>query len=407
MKSASSDASRYFCLLDKNDFTLEYNDSDDDNIKYGISLVGFDIDNLKDNQEKISLFSIEVCHKDLNAVKSKKNNFYVPYFRDRFFRNHMFAILTIEPDPSGDSYKYVAYGNEPISRLRIKSISFQQYKAPLFNNAKTALDIVNKMPLQINEDVIHNYENDFSLKAYTVGQGMCSLLCDGDVGYLLDAGAGTPITRKNYIDKKIKNELSNDIDKLNKLYLILSHLDSDHFRIIRWDSTILSKIDTIFIPLNLKWVESNEKSISGKVAAINKLSVTSKNFILNAFRTEHYTSSAEKNDNELVTHLVLNNNNILYPGDYSYTKITKDKNTEISTLAELKYHLLLVPHHGDKDSQYKIPKPQNDSSLAYFSAGDHKSWCHPNTESLDEHKSLGYKNCVDNTNPDITEIVKI
>lgn len=205
----------------------------------------------------------------------------------------------------------------------------------------------------------------------------------------------------------MSNELSDDIKKLNKLYLILSHLDSDHFRIIRWDSTILSKIDTIFIPFNLPWIDSSEKLISGKVAAIKKLSVTSNNLTLNAFRTEHYTKSAEKNDNELVTHIVLSDKNILFPGDYSYDKITKDKNSSISILTKLKYHLLLVPHHGDKDSQYQIPTPQDDNSLAYFSAGNHKSWCHPNTESLDEHKLLGYKNRVDKTNPNITIIVKI
>lgn len=407
MQSASSDASCYFCILDKNDFILEYNDSEDDNIKYGISLIGFDIDNLKNNQKIISLFSLDICHKDLNSVKSKKNNLYIPYFRDSFFRNHMFAILTTEPNPSGDSYKYLAYGNESISRFRIKSISFQQYNTPRFHNAEKVLNIVNKMPPQTKGDVNHKYDDDFLLNSYTVGQGMCSLLHNGDVGYLLDAGAGTPVTRKNYLDKKIINELSEDIKRLNKLYLILSHLDSDHFRIIRWDSTILSKIDTIFIPFNLPWIDSSEKSISGKVAAIKKLSVTSNNLALNAFRTEHYKKSAEKNDNELVTHIVLSDKHILFPGDYSYNKITKDKNSSISVLTQLKYHLLLVPHHGDKDSQYQIPPPQNDNSLAYFSAGNHKSWCHPNAESLDEHKLLGYNNRVDKTNPNITTIVKI
>lgn len=62
------------------------------------------------------------------------------------------------------------------------------------------------MPPQTNGDVNHKYDDDFLLNAYTVGQGMCSLLHNGDVGYLLDAGAGTPVTRKNYLDKTISNE---------------------------------------------------------------------------------------------------------------------------------------------------------------------------------------------------------
>ncbi|WP_421154190.1 hypothetical protein [Aeromonas dhakensis] len=407
MQGISDKTFRYLCILEQDNFLLEYNDSIDNDIKYGISLIGFNIDNLRDNQDSITLFSLDICHKDFNAVRSKKNKKYIPFFKDRFFRDNMFAIFTVELDTSGNSYQYLAYGNRPISRIKIKSISFQSYEAPLFNNAKTALNIVNKIPRQQSNEISHKYHGNFSLKVYTVGQGMCSLLCNGEIGYLLDAGAGTPVLRRNYKNGLKKNDLSKDVANLKKVYLILSHLDSDHFRIIRWDSKILSKITTIFIPSNLTWIDSNEKSILGKVKGIKKLSVTSPNLTLNTFRTEHHLNSTEKNDNELVTYLMLENKSILYPGDYTYDKIAKDSNNNIQSLQKLNYDLLIVPHHGDKESQYKIPNPKDDSSRAYFSAGNHASWCHPTPESLKEHALLGYKNLVKNKNSNIATIVTI
>lgn len=407
MQGIPNNIFRYFCILEQDDFLLEHNDSVDNDIKYGISLIGFNIDNLSDSQNSITLFSLDICHKDFNAVRSKNNKKYIPFFKDRFFRDNMFAIFTVELDTTGNSYQYLAYGNSSISRVKIKSISFQSYETPLFNNEKTALNIVNKIPSQQSDEISHQYCDKFSLKVYTVGQGMCSLLCNGEIGYLLDAGAGTPVLRKDYQNGQMINDLSKDIVNLKELYLILSHLDSDHFRIIRWDSKILSKITTIFIPFNLKWIDSNEKSILGKVKGIKKLSITSPNLTLNAFRTEHHLNSTEKNDNELVTYLMLENKSILYPGDYTYDKVARDSNKSIQNLQKLNYDLLIVPHHGDKESQYKIPNPKNNSSRAYFSAGNHASWCHPTTESLSEHTSSGYKSLVDNNNPDITTIVTI
>lgn len=406
MQGPPNNTFRYFCILEQDNFMLDYNNSDIKDIKYGLSLVGFNIDNLKRNQESITLFSLDICHKDFNAVRSKNKKKYISFFRDRFFRDRMFAILTVELDATGNSYQYLAYGNTSISRIKIKSISFQSYQDPRFNNIKTALSIVRKLPKQ-KKTIQHQYSDTFSLKVYTVGQGMCSLLCNGKVGYLLDAGAGTPVLRGNYQNKSIKNELSNDVSMLEELYLILSHLDSDHFRIIRWDSGILSKITTIFIPYHLKWIDSNETSILGKVKGIKKLSVTSPNLTLNTFRTEHHLNSTEKNDNELVTHLMLENKSILYPGDYTYDKIAKDSNDNTQSLQKLNYDLLIVPHHGDKESQYKIPNPKDDSSRAYFSAGNHASWRHPTPESLNEHELLGYKNLVKNKDSDITTIVTI
>lgn len=39
----------------------------------------------------------------------------------------------------------------------------------------------------------------FQLTAFHVGQGMCSVLHGPSSGYVLDAGAGTPVRRKDYL----------------------------------------------------------------------------------------------------------------------------------------------------------------------------------------------------------------
>ncbi|WP_323116545.1 ComEC/Rec2 family competence protein, partial [Klebsiella variicola] len=67
--------------------------------------------------------------------------------------------------------------------------------------------------------------------SFHVGQGMCSLMTIGNTGIIFDMGAGKPIQRQTYSSKK--NELAeNYIDKLENLYILISHIDSDHWRLM-------------------------------------------------------------------------------------------------------------------------------------------------------------------------------
>ncbi|RJX75721.1 hypothetical protein DZ860_03330 [Vibrio sinensis] len=403
---------RVICIVDKGVYSLDYNEDwrpQDNNynredIINGVSFIGFEFDDLDENDKYVNLLSFEIANSTLDNVKYQNRFPYVRRFIQKFIDGKSFAILTARYDEDSPSYVYPSYGIDEPKRIVVESISFQSFRKPKFNNSKIALPFITDNIVSNKNVICHKYEDDFRIIPYSVGQGMCSLLHNGKIGYLLDAGAGKPVLRKDYINSIITNDLINDISKLDEIYLIISHLDSDHFRLIRWDSNILGKIKEIYIPFGLSWLDSKEKSINKKVRPIKELIVKSKNMALNCYRTEHPLASVKKNDNELITCIELNGENILYPGDYVYSSIGKDNNNNVSMLSKNDYEFICAPHHGDKESQYLIPSPSSDSSVVYFSAGNHIRWNHPNPESVSEHKSKGFNTITFNNSRDIKRI---
>lgn len=404
---------RVICIVDKGVYSLDYNedwraqdnDYNREDIINGVSFIGFEFDDLDENDKCIKLLSFEIPNSTLDNVKSQNGFKYVRRFLKQFIDGKSFAIITARYDEGSPSYFYPSYGIDAPQRIDVKSISFQSFINPNFNNCKVALPFIMDKIVSNNKNIHHKYEDDFRIIPYSVGQGMCSLLHNGKIGYLLDAGAGKPVLRDNYIKSNIINDLINDISDLDEVYLILSHLDSDHFRLIRWDGNILGKIKEIYIPFGLSWLDSKEKLINKKVRPIKELTVKSKNMALNCYRTEHPSASEKKNDNELITWIELNGENILYPGDYVYSSIDKDKNKNVSMMSKNDYEFICVPHHGDKESQYLIPSPSSESSVVYFSAGNHSSWKHPTPESVSEHKNKGFNTITFNNSRHIKRIM--
>ena len=390
---------RFICIIDKSVSAMDYNEEQE-----CVRLLGFDLEAI-DESETVELYTFDILSNEFYGVRSQKGNEYVKYFSSRFFTNELFSIISFELSSEGKSYFYKSYGNEEPVNISISKIGFQSYCYPNFKNHVLALSYVNNMTVTYRDVVSILHDKKFKLIAYSVGQGMCSLLHDGEIGYLLDAGAGKPVLRGNYQKKLINNDLQEDIKGLNSLSLILSHLDSDHFRIIRWDEDLLGKIDKIYIPSGVSWLDSKQKGIAKKVIAIDEINIKSPNLILNGVRTVPKASSSLKNDNEIICHLSLNNNqSMLYPGDYTYSKMKSDRNSLIPPMTACKFDFIVVPHHGDHDSQYCIPSPKCGDSVAFFSAGNHQSWNHPHSESVREHGIKGFNSLTNKFDPNIVRI---
>lgn len=253
----------------------------------------------------------------------------------------------------------------------------------------------------LNEATI-DIESTVSWEFHTfhVGQGMCSLVTNGTVGVLLDAGAGKPIKRGGYQKnnyKFIHNELWCLIEGLSMLIVVISHPDHDHWRILSWDTRISDKLGLVVVPHNTKSIAWKDSAIKDKVVNISGAF----NFITQSSVLECYRSVPSRitSNNECLVSLYVNRRGgvILQSGDYVYSEMMTDSNPTIRNLATKCYDAVVVPHHGDSASAFNIFNPVNILSKAFFSAGDHDGYGHPTKESINEHTVKGYDIICDNT----------
>lgn len=236
--------------------------------------------------------------------------------------------------------------------------------------------------------------------AFHVGQGMCSMLHDTHCGVLFDAGAGAPITRGAYLGGKLTNDLKTLVTGLKKVsYMVLSHFDHDHWRMLAWDEDLLNKVGTIVVPDMVNLQGRNLAFFDVKVVKKVKKASSFHIPIDTGTDIHGHRSTPSKSDSNgecLVCIVKLAGRFGLVPGDYVYSRMHSDKSSIINGLAIVTYGAVIVPHHGDMESAKRVPKSAP-GGVAFFSAGTHSAWLHPSPASEANHKSAGYTVIQDNT----------
>ncbi|TOF95710.1 hypothetical protein, partial [Vibrio parahaemolyticus] len=82
---------RVICIVDKGVYSLDYNedwrakdnDYDREDIINGVSFIGFEFDDLDENDKYVKLLSLEIANSTLDNVKSKNGFKYVRRFIKR------------------------------------------------------------------------------------------------------------------------------------------------------------------------------------------------------------------------------------------------------------------------------------------------------------------------------------
>jgi beta-lactamase superfamily II metal-dependent hydrolase len=243
--------------------------------------------------------------------------------------------------------------------------------------------------------------SQFHLHAFKVGQGMCSLLHNADSGIFFDLGAGTPIKRPNYRRNQTSTTqpgtMVNDLVMMStgktSLHAIISHMDSDHWRLLDWDSALALAIDDVFIPTGLSATTLPFTSLHVKPSVHVLGNHTVYDGPAPLFSTHRSVPAAkDRNGDCLVVEVQLNGINLL-SGDYVYTRMQTDGNARIKGLATAKLNSVVVPHHGDKKSGVVTVHPLNPYlSPAFFSAGNNKRYKHPTLVSRAAHSAAGFDN---------------
>lgn len=241
------------------------------------------------------------------------------------------------------------------------------------------------------------------LSAFHVGQGMCSLLEGGDVGYLFDAGAGTPLKKGAYRRGLTRTGavLANDLGTATaslRLVAIISHPDSDHWRLLEWDAGLAAKVDAIFVPAGTSNLAFSSPLTKKKVFGLgDKFISFSANSVIDVSRSKPKTRHLTTNTDALVVTVEVAGKKALIPGDYVYGEMPYDNAPRIANIPQQMFDAVVVPHHGDQASSKDVPSPRFPAqSVAFFSAGDNLGYGHPTTASRTAHQKKGYKNIVNN-----------
>lgn len=295
------------------------------------------------------------------------------------------------------SYMYKTFSIDEPVYFKIKKLITIRNKKEL--SKLTEYSSLNKSFFGLQDKKYHDsrrFLQDYNLYAFHVGQGMCSIIHNHERGILLDVGAGRPITRYVYLNNKIRNDLKTTINKLKLLDLVISHADSDHWRMLAWDEMLRDKISHIFIPKNMCSIAFKDKAILPKIIpSNNKIFKLADKTSLIILRSIPFRSN--RNSECLVSIFRKKNSLALIPGDYVYKHFTEDENLKIKSIHIYKYDAVIVPHHGDESSSVHLVSAQSNKSHAFFSAGDHKRYKHPTNSSIQAHKDKKFFIVVNNT----------
>ncbi|SAL82634.1 hypothetical protein AWB74_06335 [Caballeronia arvi] len=372
---------RMYCKLEAVDAESDYHNNRRCVRLFGISEAQF-VQSLEENSTN-STFDVFIMDIEWPAWEVLKlNDIYLT--RDRFRDS--------EPEWLEVSY-----------RSDVSADDGQAYAYPLFlGSAPTFLEIQRVVPID-GRAIPRSHtvpavrphhtpsSSHYVLDAFHVGQGMCSVFHNGKSGFVLDAGAGTPVIRKIYNQKSFVNEFMTLVKRLSPLSMVLSHFDVDHWRLLDWDAEFLDRVDKIFVPGNYPSLPFKSSIIKAKVTPITTATLlddTVASANLRVVRSSPHFSN--KNGECLVAVCRTRGKIALLPGDYTYRRFPTDGGSEMRALSAAKYDAVVVPHHGDAASADQVVNPVSDSSIAFFSAGTHSYYNHPKQESLDNHEDIGY-----------------
>lgn len=369
---------------------------------FGVSVKDFENDTfLEDGGCQTYVIDIEITE-FLSAIQTRR-------WLDRYLdgggdvashidENWIFVDFKPSVNPTF-SYAYAAFTESEPQYIDVRAIKFLNRRI--------------KLPaLASDRPLIRPGAGDVAkLSAFHVGQGMCSVYTYAEHQFLVDAGAGKPVNREVYRrnyhrdGSQFRNELRTSLSKKN-LTAIISHLDSDHWRLLEWDLSICAKVNTIYFPVGTASLALRSSAIVGKVKALDSCTLTfDPNNYLAVFRTN--PSLSDKNGEGVVVVAVCDGLPALLPGDYVYERMLSDHDADLQVLASEPYAAVVVPHHGDTASARNVPPAlswrMQTPPIAFFSAGTHARYLHPRIVSVAAHAISGFDVVVDNSCPNIIE----
>ncbi len=325
----------------------------------------------------ISLYKLGLCEDDNCACRTGLKGNWIK--------------LTLTPNPSGETSVYRAFLGAPPEFFDV--INVEIVSGPELPDFPDGNDV----------EIEGGAAAPYTLSGFEVGQGMASLIYNSAYGYLVDAGAGTPIKRPAYVLPSYVSDLISLLNtRSNKFFL--SHADSDHWRMLVWDARIEKTISEFFVPNGMKPLVFFDVTVKSRTRRWSTPYVDIGLYPGQRLKIMRTAPPHRTSNNDGLILLFEDSTRLgLLPGDCVYDDIAVDGNTHVSSLAGRSFAAVVVPHHGDTASARSVPTSSSPSK-AFFSAGNHVRYKHPSAGSVRAHSAAGYSTLVNKAPTFIREV---
>jgi beta-lactamase superfamily II metal-dependent hydrolase len=361
-----------------------------------LRLHGFQANDLQKitNGQPARIYEIELDVKEL--LKASCGDLRCPTcFPWNVNRRHTWLALMLLPSQNSDSCFYPLFGEEEVTRFSIKRMRYHRSMdrfCSLPNIARQLGAISGILPASLNSGNLR-----YQFHGIYVGQGMATCLVEekrAGPTIFFDLGGGTPLKKPDY--PRYSGKLRALLSKDGGDFFILSHWDSDHWRIFCWDNLLQSKLQWYAPDTNIsdpKFLDPFLQSClsSGKLKLVDASFATSVSGA-DGFECYRHIHKGKKNYDGIYTILYLTKEGkrlqSLMTGDLPYSKVLAHQG--VAHLND-KFNSVVVPHHGDGASRLAVPLPALPKlSIAFFSAGDHAGYNHPRAASINAHTRKTY-----------------
>ncbi|MBB4277750.1 hypothetical protein [Rhizobium mongolense] len=299
--------------------------------------------------------------------------------------------LTLASDDNGQTWVYRAFLGGPPERFNVLNIEI--VSGPQLPDFPDSSDV----------EFEGGASAPYGLSGFEVGQGMASLVYNSSFGYLVDAGAGTPISRPNYLLPSFVSDLLTLLNTRTSKFF-LSHADSDHWRMLVWDGRIETRVSEFFVPNGMKPLVFFDVTVKSRTRRWSAPHISVPLYSGQQLQIMRTAPAHPTSNNDGLILLFEDGAELgLLPGDCVYDEIVADANSRVSSLAGMSYTAIVVPHHGDAASARSVPL-SSAASKAFFSAGNHTRFLHPTLASTSAHSAAGYTNLVNKTPTYIREV---
>ena len=247
---------------------------------------------------------------------------------------------------------------------------------------------------------LNNLEPNFVLEVVDVGQGSTNLIYDDKTLTIFDCGVSIYFSK--YECYNILREIQGLLDSSRKVSLIISHWDCDHYNLLTaMDDSLISSFCCVFVPstvisLTAKYVLKRIYKNCRWIRSFKPLPVTKKRKIgmqpvISKKNYELYVGEKCSSTNNSGLALVIKGNNdiAILSADHSNYQIWDCIYSHISHSVKSKLNIV-VPHHGGNCGKIKVKHLTEQSGIAAVSVGKN-SYKHPQQNTIDEYKNLGFK----------------
>lgn len=247
---------------------------------------------------------------------------------------------------------------------------------------------------------LNELSDEIDVEVVDVGQGSTNLIRSNKLLTLFDFGANILASKSEL--ESIADKIVTKFNKLNKMSLIISHWDCDHYNLLTvLDDSWLSEFNCVFFPAEIIGLTS--KQVARRLLKKCKYTCTFKSPsvkgqgatkivpIISKAKYSLFIGEKSKSINQSGLALAIKSANdvTIFGADHSNKQLWECIHSYTTGISCDRLNIV-VPHHGDKSDKLNSSNLNFSPGIAAISVGKNTSK-HPNQGTIDNYENLGFE----------------